>query len=45
MSITCFRDVIAMLMVDIALSAMVAMGLRGPGAKADHRNGSSEVRK
>ncbi|WP_316159665.1 hypothetical protein [Bradyrhizobium sp. SZCCHNRI3042] len=42
MSIPRFRDVIAMLMVAIALSAMVAMGPRGLGAKA---NGSSEVRK
>lgn len=45
MSLTRFRDVIAMLAVAIALSAMMAMGLRGLGAKADRWNVSSEVRK
>jgi hypothetical protein len=45
MSLNRFRDAIAMLMIAIALSAMVAVGLRGLGAKADHFNGSSEVRK
>ncbi|WP_316205754.1 hypothetical protein [Bradyrhizobium sp. SZCCHNS1012] len=42
---TRFRDVMAGLVVAIVISAMIAMGLRGLGAKAGHWNGSSEVRK